>query len=164
MKKRIYAKTAAAALLLIIAGLCLCGCVNTDEEPVQRMDPAAIPTVYVPTLAPRVTELPQVNTHAPSTPQMVITMPPAAETPVPQQTPGGNVPVITNVPTAEPPSKSVKLGDRGDAVKAIQQKLIRLGFLSGKADGIFGEATEKAVKDFQTQYKLTVQSYGREKL
>lgn len=64
--------------------------------------------------------------------------------------------VRTNAPTATPAPKSLKLGAKGDAVKLVQQKLIKLGFLKGKADGDFGAATEQAVKDFQKQYKLTV--------
>ena len=42
-----------------------------------------------------------------------------------------------------------RLGDRGETVKTIQQKLIRWGYLDGTADGIFGSATETAVRYFQ---------------
>ena len=44
---------------------------------------------------------------------------------------------------------SYRLGDRGETVKTIQQKLIRWGYLDGAADGIFGSATQTAVKYFQ---------------
>ena len=50
---------------------------------------------------------------------------------------------------------TLKKGSRGDAVKALQQKLIALGYLSGSADGIFGESTLKAVIAFQTAQSLT---------
>ena len=40
-------------------------------------------------------------------------------------------------------------GSRGEEVKALQQKLIDLGYLEGTADGIFGNKTEKAVRRFQ---------------
>lgn len=53
-------------------------------------------------------------------------------------------------------STSLKYGDRGDAVKALQQKLVSLGYLSGNADGIYGSATEKAVSEFQSKSSLTV--------
>ena len=43
----------------------------------------------------------------------------------------------------------LKKGSTGDAVKALQQKLISLGYLSGGADGVFGPATQKAVAAFQ---------------
>lgn len=50
-------------------------------------------------------------------------------------------------PTSEP--WSLRRGDSNDAVKSLQKRLIALGFLSGSADGIFGEGTENAVKAFQ---------------
>jgi len=43
----------------------------------------------------------------------------------------------------------VKRGDKGDEAKAIQERLIELGFLSGNADGDFGQKSETAVKLFQ---------------
>jgi len=65
----------------------------------------------------------------------------ATPTPVPTATP-------TPAPT-QTPSAVLEKGDRGDDVKAVQEKLIALGFLSGKADGIFGSDTRDAVKAFQ---------------
>ena len=50
---------------------------------------------------------------------------------------------------------SYRLGDRGETVKTIQQKLIRWGYLDGTADGIFGSATEAAVKYFQRSNGLS---------
>lgn len=44
----------------------------------------------------------------------------------------------------------VNAGDKGDDVVRLQQTLIQLGFLSGKADGDYGKATAAAVKRFQT--------------
>lgn len=45
----------------------------------------------------------------------------------------------------------LNIGDRGSAVKAMQEKLIKLGFSCGNAgaDGDFGQATYNAVKNFQ---------------
>ena len=37
-------------------------------------------------------------------------------------------------------------GSRGDDVRRLQQALIQLGFLSGSADGVFGNKTEEAVR------------------
>jgi len=45
-------------------------------------------------------------------------------------------------------------GSRGSDVVVVQDKLIRLGLLKGKADGIYGYRTEKAVKEFQKANKL----------
>lgn len=46
---------------------------------------------------------------------------------------------------------------QGSDVKAVQEKLIALGFDLGKsgADGFFGDATEKAVAEFQEREDLT---------
>lgn len=52
----------------------------------------------------------------------------------------------------------LKIGMEGADVKALQQKLIKAGFSCGKygADGDFGDATEMAVRRFQTQQGLAV--------
>lgn len=47
-------------------------------------------------------------------------------------------------------------GDRGDEVERIQQRLDELGYLSGEADGIYGEQTSAAVRLFQEINDLTV--------
>ncbi len=49
---------------------------------------------------------------------------------------------------------SLKQGSSGTEVKRLQQNLIGLGFLEGRADGKFGSKTKAAVKDFQTEYGL----------
>lgn len=49
----------------------------------------------------------------------------------------------------------VRKGDVGKFVKKLQELLIKKGY-SLSADGDFGELTEKAVIDFQTKNKLTV--------
>jgi hypothetical protein len=48
----------------------------------------------------------------------------------------------------------LKLGSKGNAVSQLQKKLKTLGFFTGKIDGGFGAATEKAVKAFQKAHKL----------
>ncbi len=45
-------------------------------------------------------------------------------------------------------------GDSGEQVTNLQKRLIELGWLSGKADGDYGSATEKAVKAFQNAARL----------
>ena len=57
--------------------------------------------------------------------------------------------------TSAPSDGALSVGSRGDAVKSLQQKLIDLGYLSGSADGIFGESTKKAVMAFQSAKGLT---------
>lgn len=65
--------------------------------------------------------------------------------------------------SSQPASPSYKLGDRilengmsGPDVKQMQENLIKLGYDCGKwgADGDFGDATELAVRRFQTQEDL----------
>jgi peptidoglycan hydrolase-like protein with peptidoglycan-binding domain len=52
-------------------------------------------------------------------------------------------------------SKVLKNGSKGDEVKALQEKLNRLGYTL-TADGIFGGGTEKVVRDIQTLFGYTV--------
>ena len=47
-------------------------------------------------------------------------------------------------------------GDNGDAVRKVQKRLINLGYLSGSADGDYGNMTKNAVKDFQRNNGLSV--------
>ena len=52
--------------------------------------------------------------------------------------------------------RTLRNGSEGDDVKQLQTNLIRLGYDCGRwgADGDFGDATEIAVKRFQTQHDL----------
>ncbi len=59
---------------------------------------------------------------------------------------------LTPANTAETLSK---VGSRGEEVKAIQQELKDRGLYQGSVDGIFGSATEEAVKKFQRQQGLS---------
>ena len=47
------------------------------------------------------------------------------------------------------PYETVRKGNKKEAIKGIQQILIDLGYLSGKADGTYGGQTEKAVSAFE---------------
>ena len=49
-----------------------------------------------------------------------------------------------------------QIGSRGQEVRQIQQKLRELGLYSGSVDGIYGTATQKAVRQFQKNCGLTV--------
>ena len=53
------------------------------------------------------------------------------------------------------PDGTLKRGDRGDAVVTLQKRLRELGYLTDTADGIFGDTTESAVKEFQKAVGLT---------
>jgi len=63
----------------------------------------------------------------------------------------------TTTPTRTPlpaPTVPLKPGDTGAQVKVLQRALVSLGFLTGKADGDYGPATEAAVKRFQTSVHI----------
>ena len=71
----------------------------------------------------------------------------ATATPEPTASP---TPAPTVEPTVAPTEiPTLKQGAKGDDVKAMQERLIELGYLSGAADGDFGGGTLQAVKDFQ---------------
>ena len=78
--------------------------------------------------------------------------PPEDHTPAPEYTP-----TPTPVPPTPEPTRSTALrnGDEGTDVAYVQQRLRALGYLSGSADGIFGNNTERAVKEFQMANGLT---------
>lgn len=62
------------------------------------------------------------------------------------------------LPESAPPAATEtlsKIGSRGTEVKAIQEKLKERGLYTGSVDGIFGSATQTAVKKFQKQQGLT---------
>ena len=74
---------------------------------------------------------------------------------------GTAVSAVTPAPTASPASSGTTInatllrrGDTGAAVKALQQRLVELGYLSA-ADGIYGSRTVNAVAAFQKKNGLT---------
>lgn len=68
----------------------------------------------------------------------------------------GNVMRATPDPNAPTPQPALVVGSRGEDVQALQEKLIRLGYLSDTADGIYGQMTQSAVKLFQQEHDLMV--------
>ena len=60
-------------------------------------------------------------------------------------------------------SSTLTMGSRGEEVRKLQQALIDLGYLKGKADGIFGKQTYQAVCNFQAARKLTVDGLAGKK-
>ena len=70
-----------------------------------------------------------------------------------------NVIVITAIAYtyAETRQTLSQLGSRGQEVRQIQQKLKQLGFYSGSVDGVYGTATQKAVRQFQKNCGITAE-------
>ncbi len=82
------------------------------------------------------------------------------DTPTPnplQETLTPNIEVTpTPAPTAEVTYTTLRKNDRGREVVTLQQALSNLGYLNSQADGIFGTATETAVRNFQQANNLSV--------
>ena len=78
-------------------------------------------------------------------------------TPAPTSTPKPSAKAnATATPAPEKnTSNTLKKGDKGDEVKSLQTKLIELGYLTGKADGVYGTKTYEAVVAFQQANKLS---------
>ena len=59
-------------------------------------------------------------------------------------------------PTPDPIEQYTKLsrGDKSDAVQDLQERLIELGYLSGKADGDYGAKTQTAVRNAQKDFGM----------
>ena len=59
------------------------------------------------------------------------------------------------------PEGTLRRGDRGEAVQAMQQLLVEQGYLNaGGADGIFGGGTEKALMKYQEDRSLNPDGIG----
>jgi peptidoglycan hydrolase-like protein with peptidoglycan-binding domain len=56
----------------------------------------------------------------------------------------------TTTPTTQAPTQTLKPGDTGAQVKALQRSLAALGFSSGTPDGDYGPSTQSAVERFQS--------------
>lgn len=57
-------------------------------------------------------------------------------------------------PVALPKGEVLRIGEQGDAVRAVQEALAKQGYKVGEPDGKFGEATRDAVKAFQKKAHL----------
>ena len=69
----------------------------------------------------------------------------------------------TAVPTARPTAtpqptrySTLYVGDKGSAVRRLQDRLRELGYLKGNADGSYGAQTKTAVENFQRANGLKV--------
>lgn len=61
------------------------------------------------------------------------------------------------------PTGYLRKGDSSENVKMLQKILIKLGYLSGTADGVFGPKTEAALREFQKFSHITEDGiYGSE--
>ena len=88
-------------------------------------------------------------------------------TPIPANALPTPTPYVTQAPTAVPTARptasprptrytTLYVGDKGNAVRALQNRLKELGYLSGNADGSYGAQTKTAVENFQRANGLKV--------
>jgi peptidoglycan hydrolase-like protein with peptidoglycan-binding domain len=82
----------------------------------------------------------------------VTSLPGIAETTAPA-TPAAVTTIASRVVTS--PSENVRKGDTGPGVEQIQTALRAAGY-DLKADGVFGDVTDRAVRDYQEENGLTV--------
>lgn len=87
-----------------------------------------------------------------ATPEPTVYVAPATPTPTPTAVP---TPVPTIDITPNPEYKQLQMGDRGEQVRAMQEKLIEYGYLDGEADGAYGNMTRQAVEAFQYHHGLS---------
>ena len=65
-------------------------------------------------------------------------------------------PIPTESAWTAPVYEELKAGDSGEAVLALQERLLELGYQIGTADGQFGKKTESAIKQVQILAGLDV--------
>jgi peptidoglycan hydrolase-like protein with peptidoglycan-binding domain len=75
-------------------------------------------------------------------PASTTTLPPETTTTLPPET-------TTTLPPAPEADGTLELGESGDAVAALQQRLVDLGYWMGEPDGSYGQLTRQAVMAFQ---------------
>lgn len=67
-----------------------------------------------------------------------------------------DTPKVKATATPAPNQKTLRMGSTGAEVVTLQKRLISLGYLSGKADGIYGPGTRAAVRSFQKNNGLGI--------
>lgn len=86
----------------------------------------------------------------PETPDYIAAYTEVTPTPSPAPTP---VPTINITPN--PAYKTLQMGDKGSAVREMQEKLQEYGYYEGEIDGAYGNQTRQAVERFQYVHGLT---------
>jgi peptidoglycan hydrolase-like protein with peptidoglycan-binding domain len=129
-RRRIIA-IAVGAALLVGSGIGVAGALagsGGDTETPQGGGPGHTATSEAPTTTVRPTTAPSTTTAPPTT-----TVPPTTTTAPPDAASDGKL----------------ELGEGGDAVLALQNRLVELGYWLGSADGNYGQLTRQAVMAFQ---------------
>lgn len=142
---------AALSLVALLASSCSAGAGQTvnAEAPPSVVPVSPLPDTAVPTVASPPTTTPSLSTNAPSTASDEPS--PSTEPPAPTTT-AAPVPTIPDrtetVGPSVAPLAAVGTSD-GEATRAVQQRLLDLGFWHAGVDGEFGHTTRQAVMAFQ---------------
>lgn len=131
-RRRNLAIGAGAVVLVVAAGLGVGGALSGSGGDTETGDgqPTSTAPEPTPTDAPTTTAPATTTTAAPTT----TTVPPTTTTTAPPD------------PAAD---GTLELGEGGQAVLALQQRLVDLGYWLGSADGNYGQLTRQAVMAFQ---------------
>jgi peptidoglycan hydrolase-like protein with peptidoglycan-binding domain len=133
------ALVAGLALLVVAAGVgvsaALSGSGDDTEAGRTISRSSEAPTTTSSTTAP-----PTTTTTVP--PTTTTTLPPTTTTTVPPTT-------TTTLPPDPAADGTLELNEEGDAVLALQQRLVDLGYWLGEPDGHYGQLTRQAVMAFQ---------------
>jgi peptidoglycan hydrolase-like protein with peptidoglycan-binding domain len=134
--KRLAAVAAGVVVVLVAAAFGISSALSgsgdgteTGTSPTSEAPPTTDPPTTAP---PTTTTVPTTTTTAP--PTTTTTAPPTTTTTVPPD------------PAAD---GTLELGEGGDAVSALQQRLGELGYWLGEPDGNYGQLTRQAVMAFQ---------------
>jgi hypothetical protein len=102
-------------------------------------------------------DTPAVTTAAPTVPDTTLPDATAPDTTLPDvTTPDATTPDTTTPTGALPQGVTLRPGDSGDNVIALQEALQQAGYDPGAVDGDYGPSTSQAVAAFQTTEGLTV--------
>jgi peptidoglycan hydrolase-like protein with peptidoglycan-binding domain len=86
------------------------------------------------------------TSETPTTERTTTTTAPTTTTTAPTTT---VPPTTTTLPPDPAADGTLRLGEEGDAVLALQQRLVELGYWMGEPDGNYGQLTRQAVMAFQ---------------
>jgi peptidoglycan hydrolase-like protein with peptidoglycan-binding domain len=125
------AVVAGIAVMLVAAGVGMSSALSDPGKDTEASGttstterPTTTTSQMTTTTAPTTTTLPETTTTLP--PETTTTLPPAPEA-----------------------DGTLELGESGDAVAALQQRLVDLGYWMGEPDGTYGQLTRQAVMAFQ---------------
>ena len=109
----------------------------------------AVESTSTPSVTPVPTPAP-VETVTQAVAEMMTETPFPEETATPTPTVSLTPPPVPTITANTKAYHNLKVGDRGDEVRRLQERLVELGYLpEGSADGAYGRQTANAVRKFQ---------------